>query len=189
MPDKRRMPGFVRGLPETRKAIAYARRMHRGQRRAVDGAPFIEHPLEVASLLYYAGAADHVIAAGALHDTLEKSDATVGGLTERFGTAVVAIVCAVSEDPRIADYEQRKAALRAQVGDAGRDALMVFAADKLSKLRELRLGTGGAESLADRMHHYSESVVLLSERLPQSPLVAAAQRELETLAPAPRHAA
>ena len=49
--------------------------MHAGQRRQLDGAPFIEHPLEVAAILHDAGAPDHVIAAGILHDTLEKTDA------------------------------------------------------------------------------------------------------------------
>ena len=41
-----------RELPKTKAAIAYATRMHDGQRRQIDGAPFIVHPLEVASLLY-----------------------------------------------------------------------------------------------------------------------------------------
>jgi (p)ppGpp synthase/HD superfamily hydrolase len=53
--------------------VVYARWVHRGQRRQVDGAPFIEHSLEVALLLYRAGAPDHVIAAGVLHDVLETT--------------------------------------------------------------------------------------------------------------------
>lgn len=63
-------PTFVR-LPQTQAAIEYAERMHAGQRRT-DGTPFILHPLEVASLLLYVGAPDHLIAAGVLHDVLEK---------------------------------------------------------------------------------------------------------------------
>jgi (p)ppGpp synthase/HD superfamily hydrolase len=54
-------------LPQTQAAIEFAERMHAGQRRA-DGAAFIRHPLEVAELLYYTGAAGHLIAAGILHD-------------------------------------------------------------------------------------------------------------------------
>jgi (p)ppGpp synthase/HD superfamily hydrolase len=62
------------GLPKTQAALAYATRVYRGQRRKADGAPFIAHPREMASVLYYAGAPDHVIAAGAPHDTIEKTD-------------------------------------------------------------------------------------------------------------------
>jgi len=61
-------------LPKTQVAVQYASQRHEGQQRQVDGQPFILHPLEVGSLLYGAGAPDEVVAAGLLHDTLEKTD-------------------------------------------------------------------------------------------------------------------
>jgi len=47
------------------------------------------HPLEVASLLYYAGAPDHLIAAGALHDVVDKTAISAAELRECFGTFFV----------------------------------------------------------------------------------------------------
>jgi (p)ppGpp synthase/HD superfamily hydrolase len=184
-------PTFVR-LPQTQAAIEYAERMHAGQRRA-DGEPFILHPLEVAALLYDTGAADHLIAAGVLHDVVEKADVTAAELRERFGPRVTALVLAVSDDGRIVGYGERKAALRRQVADAGEDALALFAADKLSKLRELRRETaadardsvtpGRVRKLrARRLRHYRRSLALLEERLPRSPLVRQLREELHALA-------
>src|SRR3712207_7550885 len=49
---------------------------HAYQRRAVDDAPFILHPLEVASLLSARGCDDAVVAAGLLHDVVEKTEVT-----------------------------------------------------------------------------------------------------------------
>jgi hypothetical protein len=60
-------------FPIALDALAYAARMHAGQRRRADGAPFILHLLEVAGLLYRSGAPDHVIATGVLHDIIEKT--------------------------------------------------------------------------------------------------------------------
>ncbi len=187
----RRTPTFSQGLPQTQAAIEFAQRMHGGQHRG-DGKPFILHPLEVASLLYYAGAADHLIAAGVLHDVVEKADVTPGELQERFGTRISSLVLAVSDDDRIVDYGPRKAALRQQVAGAGADALTLFAADKLSKLRELR-----HEASADartgvppvrvrklrtrRLRHYRRSLALLEERIPESPLIPALRDELHAL--------
>jgi len=99
------MPGFVDGLPQTRAAVAYATSAHANQRRNVDGAPFIEHPLEVASLLYHAGAPEHVIAAGVLHDVIEKTGVQAPQLRRHFGAKVSDLVLAVSEDERIASYK------------------------------------------------------------------------------------
>lgn len=67
---------FLSHLPLTRKAVHYAERRHRGQRRVADGAPFILHLLEVASLLDRSGYRDEVVAAAVLHDTLEDTDAS-----------------------------------------------------------------------------------------------------------------
>ncbi len=174
-------------IARLRPAIAYAQRHHAGQRRPDDDAPFIVHPLEVASLLHTAGAAFDVIAAGLLHDTLEKTDATPDELRERFGPAVAAIVDAVTEDERIADYRERKAALRRQVAAAGREAQMVFAADKISKLRELgrhgspRSSSGGAAPLPLRLDHYARCLALVEENLDDALLVGWLRLELGRL--------
>ena len=163
--------------------------MHAGQRRT-DGSPFIQHPLEVAFLLYRAGAPDRLVAAGVLHDLIEKTSATAAELEGRFETEVTGLVLAVSDDDSISRYGARKAALRRQVAAAGEEALILFAADKLSKLRELRRETaldrdpgstrGRVRELrARRLRHYQRSLALLEERLPESPLARDLRTELE----------
>lgn len=174
------MPDLIVRLPQTRAALAYAQERHAGQQRAGDGAPFIEHPLEVAWLLYRAGAPDHVIAAGVLHDTIEKAGADVGDLRARFGTRTAALVAAVSEDSAIPTYARRKAALRNQVAAAGPEALMVFAADKVSKVRELSRTSSPAKLPQRRLTHYRRCLELLERRLrSDSPLVMQLRAELE----------
>jgi (p)ppGpp synthase/HD superfamily hydrolase len=59
-------------LPKSQAALSYAERLHEGQRRPLDGAPFISHPIEVGILLDEAGAADDMVAAGVLHDSLRR---------------------------------------------------------------------------------------------------------------------
>lgn len=184
------MPTFVHRLPVVQRALAYAEKVHAGQSRP-DGSPFILHPLEVASLLHGAGAPDHLVAAGVLHDVIEKTDVTSSDLRAQFGPSITTLVVSVSDDDRIAGYAKRKAALRQQVADAGDEALSLFAADKLSKLRELRRETsaqrdGGPaparsrEPRARRLRHYQRSLALLEERLPQSPLVGQLRDELQS---------
>jgi (p)ppGpp synthase/HD superfamily hydrolase len=108
------MPNSVRRLPKTQAALDYARELHAGQSREADGAPFIVHPREVASLLYDAGAPDHLIAAGALHDVIEKTLARAPDLRQRFGGRVAMLVLALTENEHITPYAARKAALRSQ---------------------------------------------------------------------------
>ena len=174
------MPQFVRRLPETRKAIRYAERLHAGQLRQADGEPFILHPLEVAALLHESGAPDHVIAAGALHDTVEKTEATAEDLTVRFGPKISGLVSAVSEDKTITTYAERKAGLREQVVKAGPEAAMVFAADKLSKVRELRRSPD-APVRRRRLTHYRRCLAVLQEKLPGHPLVEELETEVASL--------
>jgi (p)ppGpp synthase/HD superfamily hydrolase len=161
--------------PLTREALAYAARAHAGQRRRVDGAPFITHPVEVALLLQESGAPDHVVAAGVLHDVIEKSGVDGEDLREQFGDDVADLVIAVSEDEDIVGYAARKAALREQVRAAGDEALTVFAADKVSKARELRFASSPA---ARQVRHLRHSLELLEELAPASPFVSELRREL-----------
>ena len=172
-------------------ALAYAVEQHAGQRRTADGAPFVLHPIEVATLLADAGAPDHVVAAGVLHDTIEKTSTQPEDLLHRFGGRIASLVVALTEDPAISGYGARKAALRDQVEAAGDEALMVFAADKVSKARELRItfaraqdGGGARPSprASRKLAHYRHCADLLDGRLAESPLVRSLRDELAELA-------
>jgi (p)ppGpp synthase/HD superfamily hydrolase len=178
-------PEFTRDLPRTRDALEFAAERHADQRRDVDDAPFVMHPLEVARLLHDAGYPDHVVAAGVLHDVIEDTDTSPRDLAERFGPEVARVVAAVTEDPSITDRGERKAALRAQVADAGPDAAAVFAADKVSKAREMRerASRGRLDPDRDRprIEHYEESLEMLVELLPGRELVERLRKELEAV--------
>jgi (p)ppGpp synthase/HD superfamily hydrolase len=170
-------PPFEHDLPVTRAAIAYAHECHAAQTREVDAAPFILHPLEVAMLLHGRGYDDEVVAAGALHDVVEKTTATVDDLAARFGSRIASLVAAVSDPPGIDDYGARKAALRDQVARASPESQAIYAADKLAKARELRaLATGLHVALTDpafqeRLAHYQKSLETLDRVLPGMPMV------------------
>jgi (p)ppGpp synthase/HD superfamily hydrolase len=99
-PD-RRVSEASQGFAKTLAALVYAEQLHAGQRREADGAPFILHLIEVCCLLDHARATDHVIAAGVLHDTIEKTAANAAELRARFGTRIATLVLAVSEDQSI----------------------------------------------------------------------------------------
>jgi (p)ppGpp synthase/HD superfamily hydrolase len=175
---------FLERSPLTREALAFAEGRHEGQTRDFDGLPFVTHPLEVARLLHEAGYSDEVVAAGVLHDVLEDTDAQRADLDARFGTAVTWLVTAVSDDPSIEDPEERKAALRRQVSQAGERAAAIFAADKVSKARELRLRLSRGElGEADRakIEHYEQSLDMLAEIIPGHDLVEQLRLELEAL--------
>lgn len=192
--DDDAVPTFLRELPLARRAFAYARELHRGQRRSSDDAPFIMHPLEVGSLLRNTGHGEVVVAAGILHDTVEDTDAQVDDIAARFGPDVSALVAAMTEDPEIEPYEARKAGLRRQIADFGPDATAVYAADKVAKVRELRAQLSSDpgrlehdESTRRRLGHYEESLAMLELEEPGHPLVRQLRFELEALHGLPPH--
>jgi len=164
------------GLPLTRDALAFARERHEGRE--------VLHPLEVAGLLRDAGYPDHVVAAGMLHEVLEDTDVEKGELERRFGAAVAELVDALSDDPSIEDPQERHAALRLQVAEAGPTAAAVFAADKVSKARELRLKASRGELGDDermKLEHYEQSLDMLVTTMPRHELVEQLRLELESL--------
>ena len=125
------------GLPIAQAALRFARARHAGQHREIDHAPFIAHPIEVGCLLRGDGQPDEIIAAGLLHDVLEKTATTSAELHRRFGAHIARLVESVSDDPSIGDYKSRKRELRDRVARADPGTRAVFAADKIAKVREL----------------------------------------------------
>jgi (p)ppGpp synthase/HD superfamily hydrolase len=181
------LPSFARHLPVTQTAIPFARHLHRTQRRASDDAPFILHPLEVASLLYNCGAPDRVIAAGVLHDVIEDTSAVIEEIRQRFGGQIATLVASVTEDPAIESRRERKAALREQIRCAGEEAALIFAADKVTKVRELRTRVTRVQQaeepipteLEAKLEHYRASLGMLEEAIADQPLVRQLRFELE----------
>src|SRR5262249_45077597 len=157
------------------QAVEWARQLHARQRRDIDQAPFVVHPLEVASLLSSFAFDQEVVAAGVLHDSVEKTEASVNDVRERFGDRVAGIVAAVSEDASIAADGARRDALARQVAAGGPDAHAVYAADKVAKVRELR--ARAARDSPDHPHvqlrveHYEHALATLRAVAPGLPLV------------------
>jgi (p)ppGpp synthase/HD superfamily hydrolase len=155
-----------------------------------DRAPFILHPLEVASLLDRSHYPDHVVAAAVLHDVLEDTDTRRSELEERFGSAVSDLVAVVSDDPSIADEDARKDDVREHVRRADGYAPVVYAADKISKVRELRslLAAGLLKEEAEnRLRRYLQSLAMLEQTIPGSRVVEILRFELEALESLPPH--
>jgi (p)ppGpp synthase/HD superfamily hydrolase len=179
-----RHPEFARSLARTLAALDFADERHAGQRRRADDAPFVVHPIEVATILYQTGFPDDVIAAGVLHDVLESTDTTAEEIEARFGSRVALLVTAVTENAEIENDADRKAALRLQVARSGEDAAAVFAADKISRVRELRLmaGRGGPDPPSrEKLAHYEASLEMLAQEIPEHALVERLRLELEAV--------
>ena len=187
--DEDGSPSFLRELPLAGRAHQFALAVHGEKRRESDAARFIMHPLEVASLLHVLGHREPVVAAGLLHDTVEDSETTIEDIGAHFGAEIAALVSAMTEDPSIEDYHERKGALRDQIARYGPDATAVYAADKVAKVRELRSRATRGENVLDpdnqpaqdKREHYAQSLSMLEQITPEHPLVRQLRFELETL--------
>ena len=183
-----RFPSFVDELPITGDALEYAAARHTGQHRSGDRAPFILHPLEVAQLLRGRDYPDEVVAAGVLHDVIEDAGVGQSEITRRFGPRVAELVGAVTEPSSEGSYGERKARLRDAISRADPDAVAIYAADKVAKLRELRIviaTTPDYEPDQAQLDHYWSSLELLEDRDIATPLIRQLRFELEALAMLP----
>jgi HD domain len=131
-------PDFVLTSDPLSLAFFVARSAHAGQTRGGHGRPYLDHPIQVAETLDELDYPEPTIVAGLLHDVVEDSGLTVGDVVESFGVDVGELVAALTEDPSISDWEQRKAALRKEVSKAGSQAAAIYAADKLANLHDWR---------------------------------------------------
>jgi hypothetical protein len=175
---------WLAGLPTAQAALRFARARHAHQHREIDHAPFIAHPTEVGSLLCRDGQSDEIIAAGLLHDVLEKTATTSAELHRRFGARVARLVESVSDDPSLGDHEARKRELRDRVAHADSATRTVFAADKIAKVRELALLPAwqlNEPNNRAKLAHYRASLAMLRRADGHLPLVDRLDAELNQL--------
>lgn len=132
------MPSAIGTSDVVRDAYELLVSKHAGQQQKVNGHPYVEHPISVASDVSRAGFDSEMIAAALLHDIVEDSDVTVEEVRERFGHRVADLVDAMTDSGEVSPYERRKALHRERVVEAGPEAAAIFAADKLNNIRALR---------------------------------------------------
>ena len=126
------------GLNNILKAARFAAHCHAGQTRKGNGNPYINHPLEVASLLADVGGVTDtdLIAAALLHDTIEDCDVTADDLAQRFGPAVSAYVVELSDDKSLAKAERKKLQIE-HAPHLSPGAKQIKLCDKISNIRDV----------------------------------------------------
>ena len=122
-------------------AVTFALRFHGGQKRPT-GAPYAEHLLEALEVLVRgAGVRDpDVLCAAVLHDVVEDTPCTIGGVRAAFGDRVADMVGWVTkpDTEEGADKKAVKEAYLKRLADAPDDAILVKLADRASNVQTLR---------------------------------------------------
>jgi (p)ppGpp synthase/HD superfamily hydrolase len=171
-------------------ALRFARRVHLGQYRKQTNEQFVEHPIAVATLLSASGYDGGLIAAAYLHDVVEKTDVELDEIRERFGPAVAELVDSLTENLEIPGYAERKRALRKGILQAGGDAVLIYAADRVANMRDWRkvtpedrpaCGERLGTTLEERLELWGEDVDELQEADPDLPFLEEMRTELDAL--------
>lgn len=152
-------------------ALNFAAVRHRDQRRkGKQGAPYVNHLIEVAHLLASHGVEDEeLLVAAVLHDVVEDTPATCEDVAQRFGTRVAAIVAEVTDDDSQPFWERKQG----QILGAPlltTDAQNLRVADKVSNLRGILSSPPESWSVDRKLGYYAwaEAVVAGCDRaLPQ----------------------
>ena len=124
------------------RAIVFAVKAHAGTERRGKGYPYIVHPLEAVEIVATMTADQELLAAAALHDTVEDTDVTVEDIRAAFGDRIASLVAdesdempeGVSEED---SWHSRKQAAISRLSRASHDAKMVALGDKLSNMRAI----------------------------------------------------
>jgi (p)ppGpp synthase/HD superfamily hydrolase len=134
------------------EAHEVAAREHAGQRRKANRTSYLSHVAAVAEIVAEAGFDEELVAASLLHDAVEHTPLQLDDIRRRFGERIGSLVEAMTDREEIDDWKQRKDEHRRRVRAAGRDAIAIYAADKLCGIREARDAYAVvAEGVEDRL--------------------------------------
>ena len=124
------------------KAMHFAIDAHANTERRGKGFPYSVHLMEAVEIAATITSDQEILAAAALHDTIEDTDVTLNQLREEFGDRIAALVEAESDkfangfSERDSWTDRKKAALE-RLANAPYDAKIVAMGDKLSNMRAI----------------------------------------------------
>lgn len=147
--------GSISELAQLLTAIQFAAHKHQTQRRKdVDASPYINHPIEVATILATRGGVTDLptLIAAVLHDTIEDTQTTPEELEAHFGPEVRSLVLEVTDDKRLPKLERK----RLQIEHAplrSPKAKLVKLGDKIANVRDVTHFPPGDWDLARRREY------------------------------------
>ena len=124
------------------RAIVFAVEAHRHTERRGKGFPYIVHPMEAVEIVATITPDQELLAAAALHDTIEDTDVTYEQLCDAFGERIANLVHSESDEvisgvSEADSWHARKQAAIDRLTAAPRDAKIVAIGDKLSNMRAI----------------------------------------------------
>ncbi len=137
------------------RAADAAARWHAHQRRkGIAQEPYINHLLEVASLITEAtgGSDPNLVIAALLHDAIEDQEVPVQMIVREFGKQVAEIVMEVTDDKAL-PKEERKRLQVETAAKKSREAKLLKLADKTSNLRTIASSPAADWSVKRRLEY------------------------------------
>ena len=124
------------------RAIIFAVHAHAGTERRGKGFPYIVHPMEAVEIVATMTPDQDLLAAAALHDTVEDTDVTIDQIREEFGDRIASLVASESDtfEEGVSEedsWHSRKRAAIERLANASHDAKIVALGDKLSNMRAI----------------------------------------------------
>lgn len=120
-------------------ALHLSAEKHRNQRRKdVESTPYINHPIEVADLLWRVGNVRDigVIVAALLHDIIEDTKTELDEIASQFGEAVLSLVLEVTDDKRLPKAERKRLQIE-HAPHLTEAAKRIKLADKICNVRDV----------------------------------------------------
>jgi guanosine-3',5'-bis(diphosphate) 3'-pyrophosphohydrolase len=120
-------------------AVRFSASKHQHQRRKDEAAsPYINHPVEVAGLLWQVGGVGEIpiLVAALLHDTLEDTETSPQEIRSQFGEEVLALVQEVTDDKSL-PKEERKLQQVLHAPNRSPGAKLIKLADKICNVRDV----------------------------------------------------
>lgn len=131
-------------IDRLQEARLFAKEAHKDQKRKMSNEPYYSHLIEVSEILMTLTDDEDTVIAGLLHDVLEDTERTAEDIENSFGSRVLSLVMAETEDVSNKDkssenwiYRKRKSLEELErVEDI--EAKKLWLADKLSNMRSFR---------------------------------------------------
>jgi len=138
------------------RAIEFAAKKHRMQRRKdSDASPYINHPIDLMHVLCIDGGIrdPRILAAAALHDTIEDTETTPNELVAEFGADVANLVVEMTDDKSLPKMERKRLQIE-HARHMSKDGALVKLADKICNLRDMAASPPENWSLEQRIEYF-----------------------------------